>query len=85
MFTAKRNFEEDIYVYNIKENTTTNITNTDITESDPIWSPDGHWLLFNIVNTDAYEPKNQSALLNLATCQVFPVNAFEGTAQGWVK
>ena len=51
----------------------------------PIWSPDGHWLLFNIVNTDAYEPKNQSALLNLATCQVFPVNAFEGTAQGWVK
>ncbi|MEI6276848.1 MAG: S41 family peptidase [Prolixibacteraceae bacterium] len=46
VFTAKRNFEEDIYVYNLKENTTTNITNTDITEADPIWSPDGLYLYF---------------------------------------
>jgi Tol biopolymer transport system component/C-terminal processing protease CtpA/Prc len=46
IFTAKRNFEEDIYVYNIKENTTTNITNTDITEADPIWSPDGKYIFF---------------------------------------
>ncbi|MCK9640672.1 MAG: S41 family peptidase [Prolixibacteraceae bacterium] len=46
VFTGKRNFEEDIYVYNIKDSTTTNITNTDITESDPIWSPDGKYIFF---------------------------------------
>ncbi len=46
MFTGKRNFEEDIYVHNIKEGTTTNITNTDITESSPLWSPDGKFLFF---------------------------------------
>ena len=33
LFTAKRNFEEDIFVYNIKENKTTNLTNTGITET----------------------------------------------------
>ena len=31
LFTAKRNFEEDIFVYNIKENKTTNLTNTAVT------------------------------------------------------
>jgi Tol biopolymer transport system component/C-terminal processing protease CtpA/Prc len=46
VFTGKRNFEEDIFVYNLKENTTINITNTDITESDPTWSPDGKYLYF---------------------------------------
>ena len=46
LFTGKRNFEEDIFVYNIKENTTLNITNTDISESDPLWSPDGKYIFF---------------------------------------
>ncbi len=46
LFTGKRNFEEDIYVYNFKENTTINLTNTDVTESDPLWSPDGKYLYF---------------------------------------
>ncbi len=51
----------------------------------PIWSPDGQWLLFNIYNTDSLEPKPVSALLALATCQVFPLNAYQGTVQAWVK
>jgi tricorn protease len=46
LFTGKRNFEEDIFVHSIKENTTINITNTDITESAPLWSPDGKFLYF---------------------------------------
>jgi Tol biopolymer transport system component len=46
LFTAKRNFEEDIFVYNIKENKTTNLTNTGITEAGPIWSPDGKYIYF---------------------------------------
>jgi tricorn protease len=41
LFTAYRNFEQDIFVYNIKENKTTNLTNTGITESGPLWAPDG--------------------------------------------
>lgn len=46
LFTGKRNFEEDIYVIDLKANTTTNLTNTDITESDPIWSQDGKYIFF---------------------------------------
>jgi tricorn protease len=46
-FTGKRNFEEDIFVYNIKENTTTNLTNTDIAETEPLWSPDGKYIYFS--------------------------------------
>jgi tricorn protease len=46
LFTGKRNFEEDIFVYNIKENTTTNLTNTDVSESEPLWSPDGRYIYF---------------------------------------
>ena len=48
LFTAKRNFEEDIFVYNIKENKTTNLTNTGVTETGPIWSGDGKYILFHI-------------------------------------
>jgi Tol biopolymer transport system component/C-terminal processing protease CtpA/Prc len=46
VFTAHRHFEQDIFVYNIKENKTTNITNTAITEAIPIWSPDGKYVYF---------------------------------------
>jgi len=46
LFTAKRNFEEDILVYNIKENKTTNLTNTGVTEAGPIWSGDGKYIYF---------------------------------------
>jgi tricorn protease len=46
LFTAKRNFEEDILVYSIKENKTTNLTNTSITETGPIWSGDGKYIYF---------------------------------------
>lgn len=46
LFTAVRNFEQDILVYNIKENKTTNLTNTGITENGPLWSPDGKYIYF---------------------------------------
>lgn len=44
IFTAYRNFEQDIFIHNLKTNTTTNITNTGITETDPVWSPDGKYI-----------------------------------------
>lgn len=46
LFTAYRNFEQDIIVHHIKQNKTTNLTNTGITEADPIWSPDGKFIYF---------------------------------------
>ena len=46
LFTAIRNFEQDIFVHNIKENKTTNLTNTGVTEAGPIWAPDGKSIFF---------------------------------------
>ena len=46
LFTAIRNFEQDIFVHNIKENKTTNLTNTGVAEAGPIWAPDGKSIFF---------------------------------------
>ncbi len=46
LFTAKRNFEEDIFIHNIKENKTINLTNTGVSESNPVWSPNGKYIYF---------------------------------------
>jgi tricorn protease len=45
-FTARRNFEQDIFLYNTKDKKTFNLTNTSITEADPLWSPDGKFIFF---------------------------------------
>ena len=47
VFTAYRNFEQDVFVHNIKENRTINITNTAISEINPLWSPDGQSIYFS--------------------------------------
>lgn len=46
LFTARRNFEEDIFIHDLKKSQTINLTNTDVTESSPIWSPDGKYIYF---------------------------------------
>jgi tricorn protease len=46
LFTAKRNFEEDIFVYHIENEKLINLTNTGITENSPVWSPDGRYIYF---------------------------------------
>ncbi|MFY7838723.1 MAG: S41 family peptidase [Lacibacter sp.] len=46
VFTARRNFEEDILVHHIKNNKTINLTNSGVTENSPIWSPDGKYIYF---------------------------------------
>jgi Tol biopolymer transport system component len=51
---------------------------------DPVWSPDGSWLAFGVVNTDEFIQKTIPALLNLQSCQVVPLVGIEGTLQGWV-
>jgi tricorn protease len=45
-FTAKRNFEDDIFIHHLKTGKTTNLTNTGISETAPFWSPDGRHIYF---------------------------------------
>ncbi|MEO6404361.1 MAG: hypothetical protein ABIY51_01935, partial [Ferruginibacter sp.] len=47
VFTAYRNFEQDIFVHNFKSGKTINLTQTGISETDPIWSADGRYIYFN--------------------------------------
>lgn len=46
VFTAIRNFEQDIFIHNLKDNKTTNLTQSGITESSPVWSPDSKYIYF---------------------------------------
>lgn len=56
LFSAKRNFELDIFVYHIKNNKTINLTNTGITEESPTWSPDGKYIYFASDRTNPSYP-----------------------------
>lgn len=46
LFSAKRNFELDIFIHNIKKGQTVNLTNTGVSEEDPYWSPNGKYIYF---------------------------------------
>jgi len=50
---------------------------------NPVWSPDGNWLLVGIVNTDMATPEEATALINLQTCQIIPM-PITGTFYSWV-
>lgn len=61
LFTAFRNFEQDILVHDIKANKTINLTNTGVTETGPIWSPDGKYIYFT---SDRTNPSYPSGMAN---------------------
>ncbi len=46
VYSAYRNFEQDIFIHHLKEGKTMNITDSGVTESQPFWSPDGKYLFF---------------------------------------
>lgn len=46
IYNAYRDFETDIFVYNISSNKIKNLTNTKVSESSPIWSPNGKYIYF---------------------------------------
>jgi Tol biopolymer transport system component/C-terminal processing protease CtpA/Prc len=45
-YTAHRNFEEDIFVYDIRTGKSTDVTNTAVAETNPHWSADGKYIYF---------------------------------------
>src|SRR3546814_2642627 len=46
MFTAYRNFEQDIFFPPLDRKETLNMTGTGVTEANPVWSPDGKSVYF---------------------------------------
>lgn len=40
-YNAYRNFEHDIFIIRLADKKTTNLTQTGVIESEPVWSPDG--------------------------------------------
>ncbi len=62
MYTAHRNFEQDIFLYDIADKKTYDITNTGVSESNPYWSPDGKYIYFVSDRTHPsypYGPQNE--------------------------
>lgn len=47
VYNAHRNFESDIFVYDIHSGQTLNLTNSGVSESEPYWSPDGKYIYFS--------------------------------------
>jgi tricorn protease len=46
-YNAYRNFEHDIFIIRLADKKITNLTQTGVTESEPVWSPDGKYLYFS--------------------------------------
>jgi tricorn protease len=53
VYTAFRNFEPDVFVYDMKLKTSVNITNTGVRENSPVWSSDGKYLY---ISAERYLP-----------------------------
>lgn len=47
LYSAYRNFEQDIFVYHLETKETLNLTNTGVSESGAYWSPDGKYIYFS--------------------------------------
>jgi len=56
VYDAYRNFEQDIFVYEIKSGKILNLTNSGVTETDPYWSPDGKYIYFTSDRTHPEYP-----------------------------
>ncbi len=56
VYCAFRNFEDDIFLYNVKDDKSVNLTNSGVSEASPAWSPDGKYLYFTTNQTKPAYP-----------------------------
>jgi len=61
IYTAKRNFEDDIFIYHLKSGKITNLTGTGVSESNPVWSGDGKYIYFSTNRTKPSYPTGGGA------------------------
>ncbi|MTI87124.1 MAG: PDZ domain-containing protein [Balneolaceae bacterium] len=47
LYTARRDFERDIFTYHIESKEILNLTGTGVSENAPFWSPDGRYIYFS--------------------------------------
>ncbi|WKZ69694.1 MAG: S41 family peptidase [Melioribacteraceae bacterium] len=52
-YSSYRNFEQDIFIYDLDKKTTQHLTKTGVSETSPYWSPDGKYLYFT---ADRFNP-----------------------------
>lgn len=50
-----------------------------------VWSLDGKWLAFYVIDTDQFQATSIPALVNVNTCQVIPLANLNGEIMEWVK
>ncbi len=56
VYNAYRNFEADIFVYDIHTEKIINLTNSGVSEVEPFWSPDGKYIYFTSNRTQPVYP-----------------------------
>ncbi len=56
-FTAYRDFERDIFIYDLEKKEAHNLTNTGVTEAAPVWSPDGKYIYLTSNRTQPSYPR----------------------------
>lgn len=59
VYNAYRNFEVDIFVYDVQRKKSLNLTKTKVSESQPTWSPDGKYIYFASDRTKPGFPTGQ--------------------------
>lgn len=57
VYTAKRNFEDDIFAYNIESGQSRNLTETGVSENAPFWGPEGKYIYFSSARTHPSYPR----------------------------
>ena len=46
LFNAYRNFEHDVFIIRLSDKKITNLTDTGVNETNPVWSPDGKYVYY---------------------------------------
>jgi len=57
LYNAKRDFEQDIFIYHIESKEILNLTKTGVSELAPYWSPDGKYIYYSTTQTSPTYPR----------------------------